>query len=133
MNSQSEEGDRAFAGKAKKMFDASVRSLDGETRSRLAQARARAVDAAERNSRRWFVPAAGLLPAGGLAAAILAVALIVQMPGRQPEAVEAAVISDLDLLLEGEDLGLLEDLDFYAWLLEQPELLGIDAADGSSG
>lgn len=133
MNDQSNESERAFADKAKKIFHASVRSLDGETRSRLAEARARAVDAAEQNSRRWLVPAGGLLPAAGVAAAILAVALFWQMPYRQPEAVATAVISDLDLLLEGEDLGLLEELDFYAWLLEQPELLGIDAADGSSG
>jgi hypothetical protein len=70
--------------------------------------------------------------AGGIAAAALAVALIWQSPGAPPVSIETAALSDLDILLDGEDLDLLEDLDFYAWLLEQPELLeGDETGDGS--
>jgi hypothetical protein len=42
------------------------------------------------------------------------------------------VLNDLDILLEGEDLDLLEDLEFYAWLLEQEEIFdGGTTTDGS--
>jgi hypothetical protein len=46
-------------------------------------------------------------------------------------AVEITVLNDLDLLLEGENLDLFEELEFYAWLLEQPEMRALAAEDGS--
>lgn len=131
MNAEHSEGERKIAERARQLFAQSTRGLDGHTRSKLAQARAKAVEAAgSRSLVRWHAPP-GLLPLGGVAAAVLAVALIWQSPGPQGLE-EPTVLSDLDLLLDGEDFDLYEDLEFYAWLLEQPELLRNDEqADGS--
>ena len=116
--------DGAFADRAGEIFAESVAGLDGHTRSRLSQARAAAVAAAESTRRNpWLLPSR-LLPLGGAAAVLLAIALISQMPETPPA--EQVVLNDLDLLLEGENLDLFEDLDFYAWLLAQPELLESD-------
>lgn len=111
-------GDETLLRRIQHELEHSVQSLDDATRSRLAAARHRALDA---------VPAPGRspwLPAGGLAlASLLAIAVIV---GRlQPAGPDAELLAELledgpDLELVGaiEDLELLEDLDFYYWLEE---------------
>lgn len=125
--------ERGIEERARRLFDESVRGLDGHTRSRLAQARAKAVEAA--GTRRlgwWWRAPSQLVPLAGVAAAVLAVAVIWQNPGSSLGSAEPAVLGDLDILLESESFDLFEDLEFYAWLLEQPELLEVDeAADGS--
>jgi hypothetical protein len=60
---------------------------------------------------------------GGVAAAVLAVAVFWGNPQAPVDPVASAALTDLDILLEGEELDLLEELEFYAWLLAQPELL----------
>ena len=112
------------------LFEAEVRGLDGRTRSKLAQARARAIEAAgSRQPAGWLTPPR-LLPAGAVAAAVLAVLVLWQNPAAPPVPVETTVLNDLDLLLESEELDLLEELEFYAWLLEQPEFMEpADAVD----
>jgi hypothetical protein len=99
----------------------------------LAQARAKAVEAAGTRHLGWSWRAPSqLVPLAGVAAAVLAVAVIWQNPGSSLGSAEPAVLGDLDILLESENFDLFEDLEFYAWLLEQPELLEADeAADGS--
>jgi hypothetical protein len=132
MTVENENRDREIAERARQLFADSLQRVDGQTRSNLAQARAKAVEAASLRRRRWLPAPAALVSAGGIAAAALAVTLIWQSPGAPPVSIETAVLSDLDILLDGEDLDLLEDLDFYAWLLEQPELLeGDETGDGS--
>jgi hypothetical protein len=113
--------ERALAERASELFAESVAGLDGHTRSRLSRARAAAVAAAESSRRNPWLSPSRLVPLGGAAAALIAIVLISQMPEAPPA--EQVVLNDLDLLLEGENLDLFEDLDFYAWLLEQPELL----------
>lgn len=132
MNGHDEDREREIAERARQLFTESVQSVDGQTRSKLAQARARAVEAASQRRNRWWFAPSSLVPIGGVAAAALAVALIWQGAEIPSATMQPAVISDLDLLLEGEDLDLLEELDFYAWLLEQPDVLEAgEAADGS--
>lgn len=132
MNQQDRDREREIAERASELFADSMRSVDGETRSKLAQARAKAVEAAGSRRRFWSPLPSSLVPLGGVAAAALAVALIWQGPAVEPGSMETAVLNNLDILLEGEDLDLLQELDFYAWLLEQPELLeGGEAANGS--
>jgi hypothetical protein len=133
MNGQHENREREIAERARRLFADTVQRVDGQTRSKLAQARLKAIEAASVRRRRWWpAPAATLVPLGGVLAAALAVAVIWQNPGAPTGSMEPAVLSDLEMLLEGEDLGLLEDLDFYAWLLLQPELLdGMETPDGS--
>jgi hypothetical protein len=122
--------DRAFEAHTKTTFDASVDALDAATRSRLTQARARALEelAGRRGlswSPRWLVPA------GAAAAAALAAWLVLVGPEPADEPLQAADFGDLELLLAEEDLEMIEELDFYAWLEEQPEF---DAgADGAVG
>ncbi len=98
--------------KAKELFDDSVERLDAATLSRLNQGRHAALDAL-RGSRsvgewgRW-------VPATGVAAA----ALVTVMVMRGPDAVDlpSASVTDFEILLEGESLEMLEDLEFYSWL-----------------
>jgi len=132
MKEQQQNREREIAERARQLFAESVQGLDGETRSRLARARARAVEAAGSCRFGWFTAPSWLVPVGGVAAAALVVAMVWQNPEAPVGPVEASVINDLDILLEGENLDLFEDLEFYAWLLEQPELLeGDDSAEGS--
>lgn len=64
-------------------------------------------------------------PAGWAAAVAvaLAVSLAWLLPGGAPRAperpVQLASSPDVDLLLEGDELDMLEDLEFYSWLGEQ--------------
>jgi hypothetical protein len=132
MNDANDRQEREIAERARKLFAESVDGLDGETRSRLARARARAVAAARPRRSAWLAPPR-LVPLGGLAAAALVAALVWQRPEPAVEPVEEAVLSDLDLLLGGEEIELFEDLEFYAWLLEQPELLQSGAGEDGSG
>ena len=98
--------------KAKELFDDSVDRLDAATLSRLNQGRHAALDALQ-GSRpvdvwgRW-------IPAAGVAAAVLVAVMVV----RGPNAVDLPIVSvtDFEILLEGESLEMLEDLEFYSWL-----------------
>jgi hypothetical protein len=121
--------DAAFERRAKALFDDSVRGIDGATRARLAQARARAVEElaprAPRITRDWQLAAAGAL-------ATVALALYLVPWRAEPPAapMQAVVFDDLELLLT-EDLEMFEaELEFYAWLEEQPELEEPSSADG---
>jgi hypothetical protein len=125
--------EREIAERAGRLFRESVAGLDGQTRSRLARARLAAVEAAgERRGHSWFLPSR-LVPAGGVAAVLIALALVWQGPQRPVAPAVSVVVNDLDLLLEGENLDLFEELDFYAWLLLQPELLETNENGDGSG
>ena len=109
----------AFAARAKAVFDASVAGLDGRTRSRLTQARHAAVEALARPRAAWR---SRWLPAAGLAAAALAAVVVmldVQPGNNEPQF--AAVVEDMELLTGAEDIELLEDMEFYAWLEGVPD------------
>ena len=124
--------EREIEQRARELFAESVAGLDGQTRSRLSQARAAAVAAAgERPGTSWLTPWR-LLPAG-IAAALVALAVALQIPETPVAPAAPVVLNDLDLLLEGENLDFFEELDFYAWLLEQPELLEVDASGDDNG
>jgi ferric-dicitrate binding protein FerR (iron transport regulator) len=112
--------------RAKDAFDRSAAALDAETRSRLTQARHRALEELPSASRRrrwqWV-----LAPAGALAAAAI-VAVLVLGPSGSNNGVsdaglqQAVALGDLELLLGDEDLEMYdEEIEFYAWLEEQPE------------
>lgn len=111
-----------FEERTKFLFDESVAALDGEMRSKLTQARYRALEelAGEREpvwNRSW-------LPAG--AAATVAVLSLMLWQG-QVEPIsdggfDVAAVTDLEILLTEVDLDMFEELEFYAWLDEQAEL-----------
>ncbi len=98
--------------KAKELFDESVDRLDAATLSRLNQVRHAALEAAQGSRSmgvwgRW-------VPATGVAAAALVTVIVM----RGPDAVEipSASVTDFEILLEGESLEMLKDLEFYSWL-----------------
>lgn len=106
-------GDDALVQRARTLFDDSVSELDGHTRSRLNKGRQQALAAvrpdASRSLRR-------LLPVAATGAA--AVAALLVWTGLDP--VDAPrdnmAATDLELLLEQENLDMIEDLEFYSWI-----------------
>jgi negative regulator of sigma E activity len=83
--------------------------LDGSTRSRLAQARQRALAAP--HARRWVLPATG----GAVLASVVAAALWLSQPVSTSLPVEP---QDLEMLTAGDRLELYQELDFLRWLEE---------------
>ena len=114
--------DRDFEERTKLLFDESVAALNGETRSKLTQARYRALKEMKGQqvvgwNRRW-------IPAG--VAAVIAVLSLMLWQG-QVEPVndggfDMATVIDLEILLTEVDLDMFQELEFYAWLDEQAEL-----------
>ncbi len=121
-----------FEGRAKRLFDRSAAELDAATRSRLTQARYRALQELAKGRPR-FEWRRTLVPAGVAATAAFA-AWLAFVPARAPEpALQTTALDDLEILLGEEDLGMLdEDVEFYAWLEDQPEFAE-PAAAGDDG
>lgn len=107
----SERSDNAFAERAKELLDASEDSLSPEVRARLAQMRREAVMLAE--SKAPFSLLESLVPAGALAATLSAVVafwLFATAP-------LPSIYEDEAQQLAAEDMELLEDLEFVAWMI----------------
>ena len=120
MNTPNDEADR-FEQRAKAEFDASVELLDGRTRSALTSVRSvlmtfsAALAEAEKSNRlgRWQIWG----PVSGVAAAafVLVVMLTPAWQARQ-QSESGSPFDDMDIIADTEDLEMLENLDFYAWL-----------------
>ncbi len=135
MNTDNVREDRALEERTKLLFDESVSGLDAQTRSKLTRARHRALEELETST-----AAAGWrpqwIPAGVIAAGVLAVIMLWQgQPAVSPEtqAFDVAAVNDLEILLGDEDLDMLQELEFYAWLDEQAEIAPADSAEGGVG
>lgn len=102
-----------FVGQAKSLFDSSVAGLDAASLSRLNQARHAALDSAHGRARstvmlsRW-------VPLTGVAAAALLVTMVMRAP--EIASLPADSVADFEILLEGENFEMYEDLEFYSWL-----------------
>ena len=117
--------------RAREVFDASVESLDAETRARLSRARFEAVEAANRaRSPGWRA----WIPAAAVAATVIVAVAVWRTPERAESPVAVAASADtaldaVDMLADAEALDLVEnDLAFYEWL----DVTGLDAG-GSAG
>ncbi len=113
------------------VFDQVVARTDGATRSRLSQARNRAMAELDAPRRGWWT---AWLPAAAATAA--SAALLVWLLVRPPDgdrALTPTLATDLEILLETDDLELIEELEFYAWLDEQPELSDRSREDNGVG
>jgi hypothetical protein len=126
---ESERGERAFERRMKALFDGSVAGLDAATRARLRRARQRAV-AVPWPRFGWRI----LAPAGAVAAAAIALSVVLWQPAHDPTtegSLQAASLGDLEVLLGEEDLEMLdEEIEFYAWLEQQPEFTPAEQDDG---
>jgi hypothetical protein len=125
------EGAADFERRSKALFERSVESLDGETRSRLTQARYAAIEAAQKGSvagLRWRL----WIPAGSAAAAVLAV-LLVFAPGLRDSGTHGSALAfdDMDIVANDDEFDLLENVEFYSWLDTQP--VESNSPDGEVG
>ncbi|HJY35830.1 MAG TPA: hypothetical protein VJ299_00130 [Steroidobacteraceae bacterium] len=108
-----------FEDKARALFEESVERLDASTRSKLTQARNRALDEVNKGAvrRRWL-----WAPVGGVAlAAIVAVVLLNSGGSRSAgDTGGALALEDIDIVADSENLDMLEDVEFYMWLDNAP-------------
>jgi len=103
--------DKRLVDRSRQALDHALEDLDAATISRLNRIRHTAL--AETRARRWhwWIPASGLATA---CAVLVAVNLSPRAPGT-PTQVESP-LGDLELLASSENLEMLEELEFYAWL-----------------
>ncbi|HEY0721846.1 MAG TPA: DUF3619 family protein [Gammaproteobacteria bacterium] len=94
-------------------LDEGVARLDGATRSRLTQARHRAL--ATRHRRVWIWPAAG----GALLATLVGITLwLGHAPSPAPTHSAPLATTDFQLLTDSDSIELYQELDFLEWLEE---------------
>ncbi len=104
-----------FVTRLKTALDEGTGRLDGHVLSRLNQARHAALEELSAvRPRRWlWVPVAAV-------ATVAATVVVLRLagPGRVPDGLPAVAsqVDDLEIMLAEEDLELLEELEFYAWL-----------------
>ena len=123
MNLSNEPDESELERKARALFENSVEQLDARTRSKLTQARNRALDEVKRSApqRRWI-----WAPAGGVALAVV-VAVVLSSGGlRSSPETGTLALEDIDIVADSENFEMLEDVEFYMWLEDAP-------ADQNSG
>ena len=126
-------GDSALERRSREGFDERVANLDGRTRSRLNQARQAALAAARGQagshmarspaflSSRWW------LPVGSAAAlALVSLSTVQLMRANRDDASSAPVavastVDDVEILTSNDELDMLQNVDFYAWLDTQQD------------
>jgi hypothetical protein len=130
--------DERLEQRSRELFDTRVANLDARTRSRLNQVRQAALDAARGPA--VGSPARWLLPVGSAAALGLVVLTATQFmrPGNEAPVIEeatalASTVDDLEILASSDDLEMLRNMEFYAWLETQPEGALNDVASGEAG
>jgi hypothetical protein len=103
--------------RSKELFDESVDRLDAHTRSKLTQARQAALDELRlHRGRAWLTH-----PLGGLTAAALVAVAVLMWPValRNPAGPAVVPLDDLEIVANGDDIEMLQDVEFYAWLDER--------------
>ena len=103
-----------FTRQAKGLLDDSAESLDGHTRSRLHQARNRALA-----SGRWRSPWLNWSLTGSLAASLAVAVLLLNPSDSTPPLPD--IYADPVQQAVAEDLELMDDLDFIAWLVMEED------------
>ncbi len=120
MSAEEEQRLEEFARRTRELLQESVANLDGATRSRLTRARYAALEKTGGSGalaspwRRW-------LPAGAIAATVLAVLIVVGQQSHVPALHASAngAGDDIELLADADGLALAQeadvDYDFYEW------------------
>lgn len=101
-----------FAEHMRRRIDASIEAIPAATRSRITQARYRALEQRQANQRQyWF-----WLPASAIASITMALLIFSMIPEKSVQ--EQTFIDEIDII---SNLDLYENMEFYEWL-EQHEL-----------
>ena len=103
----SSDNDKEFVARVRQQLDRHAEQLDEATTNRLRAARRRALEPSPRGTFRW-------LPVTGVAAA--AAALLAVLVWQQRAGDLRSVQEYWDILARGEELELIEKLEFYHWL-----------------
>ena len=118
-----------WTGRAKSLLDESAQALDAATLSRLNRARQAALlQRAPRRRAAWLFLPAGLAGACALLLAVgvwhgrrVPTAIPVQAPVAASANGNSVNAADLDMIANGDDMEVMQDLDFYAWLDAQDQ------------
>jgi hypothetical protein len=115
---------------AARRFNESVQRMDAATQSRLNRSRQRALaelrDHGGTWRRQWWIPAAGVATAVVVAITMLSQkSLLQEIPASAP--------SDFEVIMAGENLEMLEELEFYRWLDTEAETDKVPVPDGHVG
>jgi len=114
-----------FERNARTVLEESVQRIDARTRSRLNQARHKALEAMSPQRPRWR--SLTLMPAAGALAAAVLVAFVLWGRGPHgaspPAALDAQHAEDMELLTDNDSIDLMEGWDgsFYEWATSQSE------------
>lgn len=115
--------ERQFGDTAGRMLRQSAEELDAATLSRLNQARQKAVAELQRPATSPWIARWATLGAGAAAAMLVIVLWTGRAPFNRldspavvPLAEMADAATDFELLLEEDDLEMIADLEFFAWL-----------------
>ena len=115
---------------AARRFDESVLRMDAATQSRLNRSRQRALaelrDHGGTWRRQWWIPAAGVATA-----VVVAITMLSQKSLLQE--IPASALSDFEVIMAGENLEMLEELEFYRWLDTEAETDKVPVPDGHVG
>lgn len=113
--------EQLFLSAAKSTLDDSVDKLDVQVQARLAQIRRQALEnVASRPSlakkfSHWLLPATGLVTAA--AALLLVVTLWTGQPlPESQQSAPMAVLEDINILTDSEEIEFYQNLEFYEWL-----------------
>jgi hypothetical protein len=112
--------DDEIARRARAALDRSIEEIDPATRARLVAARRTALEGLDQ-PRRDFAGRGALATAAAFGAAglVLAASWWLRKPA-EPIALEGA-LDDVEILADGDDLELYDELEFYRWLdAEEP-------------
>ncbi len=111
---QQDDEDSVFHAQARAAFDASVAAMDGSTRSKLNQARQRALGATRRADR-WLPRA--WVPAGAMASvAVVGLAVFLALPSMSHHGADGLALEDTEILTASEGIDLYaEDPEFFEW------------------
>lgn len=101
--------EQALLNEAKAAFEHSLSDIDGQTLSKIRQARHRALESHTRKSvSNWWVPT------GVAVSACVAFVIFTLIPRVSDE--PASLLEDIELITTSDDLELYEELEFYEWL-----------------
>jgi hypothetical protein len=106
------ETDDAFSSEARRLLDESTEHMDAATLSRLHQVRNRALATPRSRSVPWYGWASG----GAVAASVLVALILFDTPQPSP-----VFYDDQSQQAAAENIELLEDMEFMAWMLLQEE------------